>query len=167
MHLIMPADPVAPNIQVLDTENRLLATLQPQITVGDPAVLDIRDGKLVPRQVGVTRLTVSAGDKSAQSIVTVVRALKNEPLLLSDGGRINYALTQGNYEVEVKVRSGSSAYGVTLSWVGGRHCENKGEAQEITARCTIDTAGALIIENPTSFGLGPSADGYLALYEVP
>lgn len=167
LRLMMPIDPVTPGIRVLDTEGQPILTLRPELTVADEKVLKVEDGKFVPRRVGVTRVTASAGDKHADTLVTVVRKLKSEPLLLNDGARINQPLGQGSYEAEVKVRSGNTNYGVTLTWVGGRHCENSGESQDIIARCTIDTAGALIIENPTAFGLGPSADGYLALYEIP
>ena len=167
MRLIMPIDPVTPGIRVLDTEEQPILTLRPQLTVADEEILKVEDGKFIPRRVGVTRVTASAGDKHTNTLVTVVRKITNEPLLLNDGARLNQPLGKGSYEAEVKVRSGNTDHGVTLTWVGGSHCENKGESQDIIASCTIDTAGALIIENPTAFGLGPSADGYLALYEVP
>lgn len=167
IRLIIPTDPVDPEVELFDLDGKAIRELIPQFEVKDSEVMTVQGGKFIPRQVGATSVTVSAGDKQVTVLVSVIQKVKREPLLLSDGARLNFTLGRGNYEAEVKVRSGNTQYGVTLNWVGGRGCQDHPEAQEITSRCTIDTTGAMIIENPTTLGLGPSADGYLAIYEVP
>jgi hypothetical protein len=167
LRLILSPEPIDPEVEAFDTDGKILSNLTPQFDVKDSAVVTVENGKLIPRQVGITAVKARAGAKHAIILVEVRRKVKSEPLLLSDGHRLNITLGRGNYEAEIKVRSGNSSYGVTLKWVGGRGCQDHYESQEISSRCTIDTTGAMIIENPTTFGFGPSADGYLAIYEVP
>ena len=99
--------------------------------------------------------------------MTVVRRVESRPLVLSDGARQNFALNQGKYEVEVKVRSGNTKYGVVAKWVGGKGCSDHAESQEVHSSCMIENTGAVIIENPTAFGLGPVAEGVVSIYVTP
>lgn len=165
--LIIPNDPVEPKVTLLDEQGNPLKDVSPVLTSADPQVVAIERGRLRPLQVGVSRVTVTAGARRATLNATVYRKVKSEPLLLNDGTRYNLTLGQGSYEAEIRVQSGGTAHGVTLQWIGGEYCENKGEAQEITARCRINNTGSLIITNPSTFGLGPAADGFLNIYEVP
>ncbi len=165
--LLLGDGPVSPVVEVYDTAGQLIAGGPTSITIADRQVLRESEGKLIPEQIGISRVTFRAGDKRAHSLVTVVQRIKHEPLLLNDGARVSYALTKGNYEVAISVKSGASTYGVTLDWIGGDGCEDHSESQEFTSRCRITSAGSLVIENPTTFGLGPAANGYITISEVP
>lgn len=165
--LIIPNDPVASEATALDEGQRPLTDVTPKLSAVDPTIVVISQGKLVARRVGVTKLIATAGDQQAEAQVTVIRKIKSQPLLLNDGERYNLTLGQGHYAAEVKVESRGTTYGVTLQWIGGTGCEDRDEAQELTARCTITNTGSLVVENPTTLGLGPPADGFLNLYELP
>lgn len=167
LRVVLGGGAVDPAISIFGTDGHEIRGLAPSFSIADEQVLREEEGKLIPVGVGVSRVTVQAGDRSTNTLVTVVRQLKNEPLLLNDGHRINYALPHGNYEVIVRVRSGNTGHGVTLTWVGGDGCVNQPESQDFTSRCRIDSSGALIVENPTTFGLGPAADGVISIYEAP
>ena len=168
IRLIIPNDPVALEASALDASGKSLDDVPFQVSASNPNVFGVQDGLLAPLAVGTAELSVTVGEKSATVPVTVVRKLKAEPLLLNDGNRVSWSLNQGNYEIEAQVRAADgSRHGVTLSWVGGADCKDQGEAQKLSGHCTIENAGSVIIENPTTFGMGPAADGVVAMYEVP
>jgi len=167
LRLIIPNAPEALAATFFDPGGTLLQGVEPDVTVDKAAVVSWSNGRLRPLSVGTAVVSVRAGTQGKDVPVTVVRRVESKPLLLNDGGRYNVTLYQGNYEVEVKVRSGNTGYGVTLAWVGGEGCKDEPEAQSIVSRCRIDNTGSVIISNPTMLGMGPAADGFLSVYEVP
>ncbi len=165
--LILQNDPEPVAVSVIGKSGRPLSDVPLKIESSDPSTLAINGDNLRPMSVGTAKVMLTAGDAVASYTVRVVRKIKADPVLLNDGARIAYSLDQGKYEAEVKVAS-SGGHGVTLQWVGGKEdCKPHFEAQEIRSICTIDNAGSMVIENPTTFGMGPAADGVLAIYQVP
>jgi hypothetical protein len=168
VRLIIPNEPVALEASARDATGKVLEDVPFNISSSNPSVFGVQGGMLAPAAVGAAELTVTVGEKTATVPVTVVRKLKAEPLLLNDGNRVSWSLNQGNYEIEAKVRAADgSRHGVTVAWVGGSGCRDESEAQQLQSRCTIENTGSVIIENPTTFGMGPAADGVVAMYEVP
>ncbi|NOK12576.1 hypothetical protein [Corallococcus exercitus] len=168
LRLIIPNAPVVAEVSARDASGAVLHDVPVTLASSNPAIFRVEAGALAPVSVGTANLEVSAGDRTDTTPVTVVRKLKAEPLLLNDGARTSWSLPQGHYEIEAQVRSADgSTHGITLSWVGGSNCQDAGEAQKLRSQCTIDNTGSVILENPTTFGLGPAADGVVAMYEVP
>lgn len=169
IRLIMPNAAVEPKIVALDSTGKPFGDVAPVLSVQDAAIASVSSSGIEGLKVGRTVLVAKAGDAEASVPVTVVRKVQSQPLLLNDGNRQSHTLQQGKYQVEVKGKaSDGSRYGVTLKWVGGQaDCQDRSEAQDFTSTCTIENTGALTIENPTSFGMGPSFDGFLNVYEVP
>ena len=70
--------------------------------------------------------------------------------------------------MEVKGRPAKGGRdGGILKWVGGDGRRDESEAQEIVSSCAIANTGSVVIQNPTTFGLGPAFDGYVNIYQVP
>jgi len=167
LRLIIPNDPVELQAKALDASGKPIDDVPFEFTPADPAVVRVDGTWVAPKKVGTTTIAINAGAQAAHVPVTVVRKMKAEPLLLNDGNRTSISLNQGTYEAEVKVRSGDTRFGVTLKWIGGSNCKDEPEAQTIASRCVIDNVGSLVVENPSTFGMGPAADGVLAIYQVP
>ncbi|WP_404367191.1 hypothetical protein ACIHQR_00735 [Corallococcus coralloides] len=168
LRLIIPNAPVVAEVSARDASGAVLHDVPVRLTSSNPGIFRVEAGALTPVSVGTANLVASAGDRTTTTPVTVVRKLKSQPLLLNDGNRMSFSLNQGHYEIEAQVRSsGGSRHGITLSWVGGVNCQDLGEAQQLRSQCTIENTGSVILENPTTFGLGPAADGVVAMYEVP
>ncbi|TSC23139.1 hypothetical protein [Corallococcus sp. Z5C101001] len=166
--LIIPNAPVAVAVSALDASGAVLHDVPVTLGSSNPSIFRVEAGALAPVSVGTANLVASAGERTASTPVTVVRKVRSEPLLLNDGRRVSWSLNQGHYEIEAQVRStDGSRHGITLAWVGGTHCQDAAEAQLLRSECTIENTGSVIIENPTTFGLGPAADGVVAMYEVP
>ena len=178
LRLTIPNDPVAPVISVVNAAGHPMTEVTPTIAIADTTIATAEGLKLRPVSVGTTDAIVSAGDKSATIKVTVAKNLKNEPLLLNDGARINQPLTQGNYELRIHLKAGS---GVTVTWVGGTDCRNLPESgPEIVSSCRIGDTGSVIIENPAGPShvegwlfkevvktTSPPADGNITLVQIP
>jgi hypothetical protein len=169
LRLIIPNGPVRLAVAALDVSGNAYRDVTPTLSIEDPSVATASGGEVVPRKVGRTNLLASAGEARSSVAITVVRKLKSEPLLLNDGVRIASTLQQGRYEIEVKGQpTNGGRDGVTLKWIGGgSDCQDSAEAQEIVSSCSISNTGSVIVENPTTFGLGPAFDGFLNIYQVP
>ncbi|MCY1041061.1 hypothetical protein OV208_07000 [Corallococcus sp. bb12-1] len=168
LRLIIPNAPVVAEVSARDVRGDVLQDVPLTLTSSNPSIFRVDAGTLTPVSVGTANLLVSAGDRTSTTPVTVVRKLQSHPLLLDDGSRVSWSLNQGHYEIEAQVRSSNgNMNGITLEWVGGSGCQDAGEAQTLRSQCTIENMGSVILKNPTTFGLGPSLNGVVALYETP
>lgn len=160
-----PEVPVA--AAALDGNGVVIADVTPSLASSSPDVFEARDGAAYPRAVGKGTLTVSAGAARAEVPVTVMDRIKTDSLALADGASVTYTLTRGNYLVDVNVAaSDGSEFGVTVTAVGGG-CESAVEATVHRFECQVPDTTSVVITNPTSFGLGPSAVGNLSIYQIP
>jgi hypothetical protein len=169
LKVILGNEPVQITGSALDGSGAVLQDVPFEFESSNPSVFTLQGMRIDPVAVGTASLKYIVGEKTASVPVTVVRKLKAEPLLLNDGNRVSWSLNQGTYEIETKVRaSNGSGHGVTVVWVGGSSdCKNEPESQQILSKCSIENTGSVVIENPTTFGMGPAADGVVAIYEVP
>jgi hypothetical protein len=105
-----------------------------------------------------------SGSARSEIEVEVIRKIQTDTLVIPDSGGVVFTLNAGNYAIEVEAKAGDN--GVTLSWVGGV-CPDQPEKQHHRVRCKVDNTATLKINNPSVFGLGASASGYINIYEVP
>ena len=169
LRVVLGNEPVQITGSAHDASGAVLQDVLFNFESSNPGVFTLQGMKIAPASVGTANLIYKVGEKTASVPVTVVRKIKADPLLLNDGNRVSWSLNQGKYEIETKVRaSNGSGHGVTVTWVGGSSdCKNEAESQEILSRCSIENTGSVVIENPSTFGMGPAADGVVAIYEVP
>lgn len=133
----------------------------------DEAVVQLDNQRVVGKMLGRTTLTTTVGDHQAVTNVEVVRKIEQGPLMLNDGASTNWTLGRGKYLVRADVSTPSNPYGVTVRWVGGADCKAVPESQRPESTCRVPDTGSVIIENPTTFGLGPLARGNVSIYQVP
>ncbi len=133
----------------------------------DESVLQVENQIPVPVRVGKVLLKSSAGEITSVTDVTVVENVASAPLLLNDGARQSWTLGPGTYEVDVKVAPDVRARdGVTITWMGS-DCPNQAERQEHHIRGHVTDTSALMIENPTTFGMGEAVNGLVKITRVP
>ena len=137
-----------------------------ELTYNLSGAAKVVDGTVQGKSVGRTTLKIGAGDASAAVPIEVIEKLFSDNLVLSDGESSTRTLNAGTYEVEAHVSSGDSTYGITAEWVGAA-CAKHTESQHVVTRCHISNTGSLVLENPTSFGIGPTAKGNVTIYKVP
>jgi hypothetical protein len=164
--LVVGTDPTPLKVTALDDAGNAMADVPITISSSAPDVVAVRGGNATGLAVGRATLEVKAGATAAKIEAEVIEKVQSEPLALSDGQSITYTLNRGNYVVEVNVRSGDTAYGVTAAWVGA-DCKRQPEARSFKAKCRVNDTASIVIENPTAFGLGPSAMGNIAIYRGP
>jgi len=82
------------------------------------------------------------------------REVANETQTLGEGVQLSYTLPAATYRAEIT----SSNNGVVVSWVGGSGagCAASVETKTYTSTCTLSLQGQVVIQNPTTFGLGGS-----------
>jgi hypothetical protein len=111
-------------------------------------------------------MTLAAGKATATVAVDVVQLVESKALALRDGAAEVITLQQGTYDVDIQVQTtNGSKYGVTVSWVGA-DCPATKESQEHHIRCTVKETASMTVVNPTAFGLGPGATGFLSIYRA-
>lgn len=166
LSLIVGTDGVAVGVTALDGDGATMEGVVVDSRVKDKSVASVRKGVVEGKKVGRTVLVLTAGDVSTEVPVEVIRKVKSDNIALSDGQSSTQVLDRGFYQVEVNVKSGSSKYGVTASWVG-EDCKGHSESQQFTTRCNVSDTVSLVLENPSTFGMGPAAMGNISIYEVP
>lgn len=165
---LLKGEPEVPVVvAALDGNGVAIADVVPTLTSSAPDVFEVRDGNAWPRSVGKATLTAAAGAARAEVPVTVMERIQTDSLALADGASVTYTLTRGNYLLDVNVQaSDGSAYGVTVTAVGSG-CASAVESTTHRFECQVADTTSIVVTNPTSFGLGPSALGNLSIYQIP
>lgn len=154
-------------IQVYDEKDRPLTDITPEARVADSNVASLTRGALQGLAVGRTEVTVTAGAATLAIPVTVQERITTDTLSLSDGSSVAYTLARGRYSVEINARAtDGSGYGVTVFDAGGG-CPSQEESTTHAFQCEVGSTTSLVVANPTTFGMGPSAMGNIAIYRVP
>lgn len=168
MELILGNAPSPLPLKVLDEAGRPLSEASGvTIAAANPSVVRTSGFRLEPLMVGATKITATAGAVSTSTEIRVIKKAKVDSLNLGDGASVTYTLNQGKYVVEVTVRaSDGSGYGVVVRWVGA-NCAASAEAQKHRVTCEVENTASLVVENPTTFGMGPSEQGNLVVYQTP
>jgi len=167
LRLVLQNEPVELKPTGIGQDGKPLTDVIPEMRSSDPAVVRVVGRALQPASVGKAVVTSAVGDASAVTEVEVIEKIETQTLALSDGANMTWTLQQGTYVVEVTVKAADrSRNGVTLRWVGTT-CPDQPESQEIQARCRVDNTASLTVTNPTTFGMGPSASGFINIYKVP
>ena len=156
----LPAEPK-------DSQGRTVADVPLTASSSDTEVLVVNKGKLTPMIVGKARLKVEGAGHSEETEVSVVRQYITESLALRDGEGMTWALPAGSYELEIQVKANDgTAGGVTATWMGV-DCPGAPESPDIKQVCKVERAASLVVQNPTTFGMGPQMLGFLNVYQIP
>lgn len=155
--------PAAPK----DRQGHEVADVALVATSSDTEVLVVNKGKLTPMMVGKSKLSIEGAGHREETEVSVVRQYITESLALRDGEGMTWALPAGTYELEIQVKANDgSTGGVTANWMGVE-CPNAPESPDIKQVCKVERAASLVVQNPTTFGMGPQMLGFLNVYQVP
>lgn len=71
---------------------------------------------------------------------------------LRDGERVAYRLEPGKYRVEIT----ADKDGASVQWVGA-NCPSSRANPTYSGLCELPSIGQVVVENPTTFGLGASS----------
>jgi len=156
---------VAPQIKVMDAAGKELE-LPVTLTSDRGNVVQVRNGQLVPGDVGNAKLTARVGQLSKAIEVEVVRSLKPEALPVDQNRRISFSLDPGKYRLTLKL---SSPHRVSIDWLGAPYCAYRADGAEHRADCTLPHKGSVSFDNPAFLLRGdktPSIEG-VTLQEVP
>lgn len=135
-------------------------------TVSDPGVIGYANRTLTPLSVGTAEVGLASGKASARISVAVVELIKSEPLAMADGASITFSLQQGAYELDLKAApSNGGKSGLAVDWLGA-DCAPAAEAQQHNLKCSVRETASLTIKNPTTFGFGPTLNGFVNLYRT-
>lgn len=144
-----------------------LADIPFEVSSSDAKVVRVSALQATPVSVGNAMITVRAGKYEKKLPVIVHKRIMNEPILLNDGYRKILTLQPGKYQMQLELGTSRK---VGITWTGSSaSCNTERDAKVHVSQCTLTRAGSLMVENPSflGLGLGSSADGNLALYEVP
>jgi hypothetical protein len=153
-------------ISVRDEAGRALTDVPLTATTTTAGIARYANGALTPIAIGQTAVTVAAGKATATIQVEVVQLVESKTLALADGSAEVFTLQQGTYDVDIRVQTtNGSKYGVTVSWVGA-DCPPATESQEQHIHCAVKETASMTVLNPSAFGLGPAATGFLNVYRT-
>lgn len=162
---IIGNEPVKLGLAVLGKGEKPLADVPVDFARFDSAIARVEGGAVVPVGVGRTKIEAKAGTRTSVTEVEVQKKVRSEPLSIADGQALLITLQQGDYLVEAKANAGPR-HGIAISWVGAA-CPMQKEAPSHSVRCRVDNTATLRIDNPSVFGMGEPAAGFLDIYEVP
>jgi hypothetical protein len=94
-------------------------------------------------------LAVSACGGGGGLSVLGDQTIVDTQVTLKDGERVSYALDAGRYRIELT----ADKDGASVTWLGA-DCPASGERNSYSGLCELKGNGQVVIENPTSFGLG-------------
>lgn len=157
--------PLTANVRTID--GQLLRNYPLRAEIADPNIAVVEEGKLKAQAFGVSTLTLHAGRASRSVKVAVAETLAPVAVNIPDGGTQSVPFSPGVYVIAGDIAaSDGSRYGVTATWQGAS-CTGSRETQTLKLLCDTSTAATLVLENPTSFGLGPAARGTLVVVHSP
>lgn len=166
LRLVLGTDPERLRAVALDDRGRKVEDVTITVKVVDEGVARFERSTVVAHAVGRTVVNLTAGDASSEVPVEVVEKVLSDSLVVSDGSSQTRTFDRGNYLVEINVSSEGSGYGVSAKWVG-EHCAGHSEAQHLEMECRVNNTESLVVDNPSSFGMGPAASGNITIYRVP
>lgn len=131
-----------------------------------PHVASVSSNVLTPLAVGETKVTLTAGAKTATIPVRVVRSLTPEALPLEGGRRIYFGLPEGKYEVKVEL---PAEHAFSVEWRGAPYCAYKGSGKSHVSTCVLQAKGGAVVDNPAFVATGSTAVGMngISISEVP
>lgn len=144
--------------RVLDHRGRALK-VSPHLSSSDPSVVAIRGDSVQAASYGVATVTAKLGRTERAASVIVYESPPAKTFSVVDGGTftINFSLP-GSYDINLSAAAADgSAYGVSAHWQGAQ-CGGVPETRSGHLRCDLAGPAALVITNPTTFGLGPRED---------
>lgn len=86
----------------------------------------------------------------------------DEQQQIPDGGSLTWRISSGTYSIRVV----SSPDGAKVKWVGAS-CANSGDTKEFNSDCIVRQDAQLVVENPTTLGLGPTNTVLVVLTRQP
>lgn len=132
-------------------------------------IVSFEGNRIVPKGVGKTSVTYTAGAITTSMDVAVARQIQelSGPLALADRETKTVTLQKGNYAIEIMVtpQGGGGGVGVNVTSTGAS-C-SQGERDQHKFQCSVSDSAALTIANPSTFGLGASMVGFMNVYELP
>lgn len=85
----------------------------------------------------------------ALSATGCARVVVNYDDVLKDGGKLEFPLKAGKYQVEMT----ASGDGASVEWQGAE-CPGTGTVKQWTGRCRVGAGGKLVVRNPSVLHLG-------------
>ena len=155
---------VTATIRTLD--GKILEDFELRGDIADPNVASFEDGLLTPRHFGATTLNLAAGKASRTVQVGVAEKLAPVPVILADGKSQAVPFSPGIYLVVGEFAADGSGYGVEAPWIGA-NCAGSKETQKLLLMCETATPATLVLQNPTSWGMGPAATGSIVVVRSP
>lgn len=165
LRVIIGADLGDMAVLVSGADGKTMADVPLTFEGGSPMASIDQSGRVKGIEIGKGTVTISAGGASSQTELEVVEKVKSEPLAISDGSSTTYTLQTGKYLLEVQAKAGSN--GVDIVWVGAPACPNQPERQEHKVYCDVANTATFTISNPSLFGMGTNAVGFMNLYKTP
>lgn len=144
--------------RVVDHHGRTLK-VAPHLSSSDPGVVAIRGDSVHAASFGVATVTAKLGRTERSATVVVYEATPAKTFSVLDGNTytINFSLP-GSYDINLSAAAADgSAYGVSAYWQGAQ-CGSVAETRTAHLRCDLAGPAALVITNPTTFGMGPRED---------
>lgn len=86
-----------------------------------------------------------SGGEARERPVVVVDALET----IKDGGSISWKVPAGRYQLDMT----STSPGAGVEWIGAS-CGAAQEVKTYAGRCELESTGQLVVNNPTTLGLG-------------
>jgi hypothetical protein len=90
------------------------------------------------------------GDNASTTSNSAPTVAYSKTETIQEGQLLSVTLPAGKYRAEIT----SSNNGVIVSWVGGSQCAKSIEVIEYANNCELTIQGQLLVENPTTLGLG-------------
>lgn len=81
--------------------------------------------------------------------------------VIEDGRTLSYKLPEGDYEARVT----ATKDGVKLKWVGAECAGTRRPVESVMSRCSLPMGGQLVVENPSTLGLGASTTATVVVVE--
>ena len=113
-------------------------------------------------------LQFAGGSSSGSSEVDIPPAPTPQDVIVidelevfKDGSWKSWKLDRGNYFLELT----ASNDGVTIDWIGGM-CGKTAPVNRTSTVCLMPDGGQIVVENPTTFGLGKSVSVTLRLTKL-
>jgi hypothetical protein len=162
----LAGQPVVLPVQTLAKGGAELNDVPIVLTTDSPRVMTVSGNTLTPHAVGNTNLTIAAGGKKQSLPVRVIRTVTTEALPLEGGRRIYFSLSEGKYEVEIRLASEKK---LKVEWRGAPYCTYEGTGRTHTSSCVLQHKGGAVVDNPAFLLSGStevSAAG-ISLREIP
>jgi hypothetical protein len=148
---------------VVGLDGQPIPGVQATVTASSPDVFTLHpDGSVEALRRGRGSVKAVFSTRLGTTEVRVLEEVATRKAVpLADGATLSLPLGPGSYKVAA---GGTEA--IALRAEGGA-CPDQDAAVQVEAACTFDQAGALVIENPSTFGLGAASTVSVRVLQLP